>query len=777
MLAFAAFLTLFRLEAGGLPVRAGAGLGPAAALAGLSVGLAGGGRIGRRRRIAVAAALVLFWTGWAGLGPLGAPLLPAGLGFVGFVLLGLTLAAAATVAPALVSAGVAAGALACAAGTMEALGLGPAVGGVAFLAAVGSFCRRQCPVVLPGEADRGGERLLLSAALGVTAAALLRAYLPAARSLAFGGADLTVAGALGYLVGMGVMRREATATGGLPAAALACLGVSLLCGFAWFLYPDLAFSEPALLQTPARLLAPGRAFPVYLLALALGVAAGVIARGPAGLMAVAAGAACTGLLAASARAPYVLTAGLIAVAALSLCIGPGRGRSLRAATLALAVAGVAFAALADPWQNWRPLRELLADQPGGAAAVVETQRLDGSGLHTTWALPGGGAEFMNGNLVALPASGEGASESAKLALAAALAFGEAGSPLGVVEPALTSSLGLARAAGGPAGGPVRVAPGEGWARVGALVVGPGPLSASGDPLVPLSMERLDGLRERLAPGGAVAICLPAGRMEVETLRRALAGVHDAFPDCAVFTHGGDAVVLAGEELRTGHDALARAVARLPDGAAWHPLDLVAAFTVDREHIRLLAREARPFRLSHPARPVRMARDLSAPPAPAPLAALVQYRQLGPARALDMVEFADPAARAVATRGFDSAYVDRTRHQLHTIGRLDGPDAPALRAFLEGPAVQWGLFAPRGEPAPVRTASAWAAFGRYESAAQVLRDALSVEPQDVATLLALAGLYAGPLGQPEAAAAVAARVLSLEPDNPAAARLRALARPR
>jgi tetratricopeptide (TPR) repeat protein len=234
------------------------------------------------------------------------------------------------------------------------------------------------------------------------------------------------------------------------------------------------------------------------------------------------------------------------------------------------------------------------------------------------------------------------------------------------------------------------------------------------------------------------------------------------------------VILAGSELAAPYGALLRASAALPEGAGWHPLDLMARFAAGPKHLAVLTRGAEPYRLSHPARPQRTARDLAAAPRPEALAPLVQYRRLGAERALAMVEFTDAASRAVATRGFQSGYAELTHVQLHAISRMDGAGAPALLDFLAGPYAQWGLFAPRGEPFAVRAAAALTAFGRYHTAAQLLQDALSADPEDVPALLALAGLYSGPLGRPDAAAAVAERILAIDPQHPAADQLRALA---
>jgi hypothetical protein len=56
--------------------------------------------------------------------------------------------------------------------------------------------------------------------------------------------------------------------------------VSVLVASSFLFYPYLVFSEPAVLQSPACLLEPGRMFPLWLLAAVLGmVSAGIPSAG------------------------------------------------------------------------------------------------------------------------------------------------------------------------------------------------------------------------------------------------------------------------------------------------------------------------------------------------------------------------------------------------------------------------------------------------------------------------------------------------------------------
>jgi tetratricopeptide (TPR) repeat protein len=731
-LAFAACFTFQKLGLGPAGLRQTGPLATACLLAGLSVGV----RLGRRRIARpwqLGAAAFVASTLWAASPPAPASWGAAALTVIVFALLAGSLAAGTRRRgeAAAVLVGAAAGLTAGSAGAFALVGPVPLVGTATGLSAVGA-------ALAGGGSERraeeltaaGGSRVLLAAMTGVAGAALLRAYLPAARSLPYAVADVglpMLLGVLAYRAGAGAARGGGAA---VAFGVLGCLVVSMLCGYALFLHPDLVFSESGMMQAPGSLLVAGRVFPVWLMAFVLGLAWGPGSAGGRAelpLMAAACGAAVCGLLAGSYRGPYVLAAGLGAVAMAPLCVERRDGTlrpagALPVGVLGVAVAATAWAALADAHVGFAALRKRL---PAGGVAGdwrLEGAALSEAGLDVTFRSDAGQGRFLNGELVRLDAPGR--SPDAATCLAAAI-----GAAAGAVREAATVARALdqttrALEAAVPAAKVhgIEIWSGGEGGPFDLVVCGPGCFSGTGNPTGLLSVEGLERVKARLRDGGRLALCLPAGSLTPASLRRCLSTLGEVFPSYWILAVGQDAVVLAPAPGELAYERLAEAQRRMDDAAFWDPLELLIAFVAASDELAALAEDAEPLRLSRPERPPALGRDLAGRPRAASLAALLQHRLTGASRLLEALSFASPTERFVALWGFDGAYAERTGSLLRRLGRA-GPEAQQeLFDFLRTPSARLELFAPDSEERAVRVASALCTFGIEEAAAQVLRKA-------------------------------------------------------
>lgn len=796
----AAFLAFFRFEIGAAEVRSAAAFALAAALMGSSLGAAAPGIRRRYRALVVALAATALWAWWAAGPPGGSRSATALIAVAGFALLGgLNAAGGHAVAPFLL--GTAAAFIACSAGVMGALGVAPVVvGGVALasaaavLSAWASAGRRPAEGALMA-ARHSGSRLLLGAAVGAVAVALLRAYLPAVRSLAYAGSDLGIAFFLGLFVYHARLGRFAGRTGLLVICCTVAAAVSVLVGFSFFFYPDLILSESAALQTSASLLVPGRVFPLWVLAFCLGVAAGPVWPAEAdrwrtsfSLAAAAAGAAASGLVSDSYRAGFVLPAALVLLALLPLCLARRRRRSPRSRALPAAACGlvglsVIWCLAADPHLEWTGLRSTFADHlwagrarlDGAEPVVLVSGRLEPLGLRAVLMADDLRAEFLNGRLVHIERSGRPLAAGSPVLMAAlGLAFSDSPQRVALLRPVLRISADdVQRMAGGAEVASIGMWNGGAGGEFDVILSGPGPLSAVGNPLALMSLDGLGRIRRRLAEGGVFALWFPAGRLSLDTLRRAIATLGEVFPSFYVFVSGQEAVFVATSAPTLRYGGLERLQVHLVAAGFWHPVELVKGFVAEAEELAGLIDGVRPYRLSHPGRPPALGRDLAGAGRPAALAALVQHRLAGPDRLLRGLAFRSDNSRLVALRGFEGTYREQTRRILQGLGRADATRRRELLEFLKGPLASLDLFAPQGEEREVRVAAALSACGMNRAAAELLRKAVEDGSGSSALHLRLAGALEA-LDDPAGALQHYRAALALQPDSsPARGRMTAL----
>lgn len=801
-LAFAAFLSFFRFEIGVLPIRAVAGLAPTAALVGAGAGVVMG-RAARRKAGAtwlLGLASAALWTWWGAAQPGGPWPLTAALTVAGFGLLsGFIVAAwpAAGGAASLVLGAVAGFAL-CAAGLMGVMGIAPAVLGGVALAALGGLATtaRSAASDLQGAAtgaSHGAARLLLAAAVGAAAVGLLRAYVPAARSLAYAASDLGIGFAAGVLLFGTALRQHVRSAGLLALATVGAAAIAVLCGLSFFLYPDLVMSDSAAMQTPASLLVPGRVFPLWVMAFVLGLAAGPawcsVGGGPAlaaALLASATGAAGASLVAGVYGAAYVLPVGLALLAAGALCLSRRARGSEAEATLSVgalvlcALAGV-WCLTAGPDFGWaglaRTLRDYMSSTPERRAEAgpvsMASARLTPAGLSAVLAAPKARAEFCDGNLTSVVRAGGGFDrESAPLTMSAGLglAFSSAPARIGSVEPSLDiMARTIERLSGGDGARQLSVWGPDDGGRFDVVVCGPGPFSAAGNPLAVLSREGLARLRTRLTPGGVLCLWFPAGRVGLSTLEDALATFREVFPSFCVFMSGEEAVFMAvsaeGASAAQGLPFARLKELRGPLAAAGlsSPLDLLEGFVADAGELAPLTDAGSPFRLSHPRRPPVLARNLTDKRRLVSVAALLQYRQSGPDRILARITFESDAQRAVALRGFADTYGDETWRALQSFALSDAWDRRELLRFLDTPLARLDLFAPKEEGRVAGTAAALYAFGLREAAAGVLKRAIEQGQGTFAVHCRLAAVLED-LGRGDEALSEYRKALSLSPGS-------------
>lgn len=755
-------------------MRSAAGLGLATALAGAALGVAGIQFVRRRPANVgwfVAAGAAGLWCSWAAAPPgdwRGMLL----IAFTGFALLG-SLAGARGLDATGFTMGLAAGFIGCSAGIFGIAGLLPAMGVGLPLAVIGGLLPR-APAPEGAEASldvlREGKhwtavwpgcRILLAAAAGAATVNLVRAYLPAVRSVAYSTSDLAIAFCLGVGLFQTAFRGRSRAATLLSVGAFGCVLISLVCGYSFFLYPDLVMSESAALQTPASLLVPERVFPLWALAFVLGLASGPawVASERAAwfvlpLTAAGSGAAWAGLLAGSYRAAYVLPVALAVLAIAPAALvrrTKGQGIALSAGALVLTAVAAAWSLTANVHSDWAGLRATLATylaQHAGTGAeprqfAPTDVRLNGSGLVAALSSPWGRAEFVGGNLVDACPSGGLPAIGTKLPTILGLALCPSPGRMALVGPTTHAAvLEAERLAGGAQ---VRVigvwgAPEEG--NFDAIICDSQALSAAANPLAVLSVESLGRLKARLNNGGVLSIWFPAGWADVDAVESALASLREAFPAFYVFLNGQDAVLVATSASSFRFSSIAALQPRVADAGFWDPTDLLSGYVGDAGELAALAHGAAPYRLSQPVRPPSLARNLTGRTSPVALAALLQHRLAGPESLLSLLAFESDNQRAVALRGFADIYGEHTRAIVQNFGLTTPQQQQELLAFFEGPLARLDLFAPKEEGRVAGIASALSAFGLRNKAMEVLKKAIEAGNDTFALRLRLALIMEG-----------------------------------
>jgi len=692
-----------------------------------------------------------------------------------------------------------------AAGGAARLGLGPMLVGSPVVAAISLWLAR----ALPRRREARARLLirvpfiLLTGAMAAAAVALVMGYLPATRSLAYALADLGACFALGALITAGLSRRVAGTGGAAVAVALAIMAIALVAAFSFFGYPALVISGSAAIQTSVYLLTPGRVFPFWLLAFFLGMPAGVLWCGRwAGSGSVAAQVVCWvsgGLAVLFGRwvyvGPYALAVALALLAVLLQWVADSRARvrgsvALRAVAVAGGVLGLVWLAAGDPHMEWGGLRTTLGSVlrrtgPSGerapAGRPVEVEHT-GAGWRVVLRDGDVRAEFLNGNLVAFSRPGGRDQASAiRACVALGLAYAPTDGTVGLLTPALNATRESLEV----------LAPGRqvrefslvehGGLDHSLIISGPGPLTASGDPLALLSREGLERVKARLADGGVLALWLPAGQMRLDDLRRVLATVADVFPRYDVFLFGREAVVVAGGQGELQYARTASvfgekdgAAARMLAGAGfWEPMDLLVGYVGDQEDLSGFVQGAGPYSFRRPRRSPVLARDLGERLRPAAVAALGQCRLLGPERLTGRLQFESPAQKAAALRGFSAIYADRTQRALSALGQASALRRRELLEFLTGPLARLDLFAPEQTEPDVRVAVTLARLGMRETAATVLQRAIRDGKESFAVHFELAGILEAQAEKGEALKHYR-RALEMEPDSlPARGRMAAL----
>ncbi len=626
----------------------------------------------------------------------------------------------------------------------------------------------------------------LGVALGGLWMALLVGYVPAARSAAYALAELGAPFMLGLALSSALWPRIQAGPTPVLCAALTVATIALLNGACFFAYPDVLVSRSALAQTSSYVLSAGRVWPFWVLAFALGTASGTVfcEVSAGGAKGAALGAIAVAVLAPTHYSPaYVLPAGF-ALAAVALTVrrhsSVGGSRVLRAASCVVCGGALVWIAAGDMHMDWLGLRLSLGqaiglrDEVGGtmpAAGRIIAEWMP-SGLTATAQTDDRTAVFRGGNLALLKGI-EGSGMSA-VSLTTAVAFGgaERHETVAVVEPALPQTVSAVRRLTGceDVG---RLLLSEGDAQRSAydmVICGPGPWSTADTPRVAFraGMRRL--MRSGRGDGSAVALWLPARTVGLEDLRSLLATVESAGQDgFQLFVAEGDAVLLSNGNRGLNYTRLAGLFDEperedmLLNAGIWHPADVLAAYVADSSELCELYEGVRPFTAWRPVRLPPTARDVTALTQPAALAALVQYRLLGPQRVLRRVQFEDQVQRALALQGFANVYVRRTLDGLSRLGQAGVSQQRGLVRFLSGPYARLDLFAPDGQERAVRLALALSTVGMREAAGRALKVAVERGDGSFAVHYHL-GTILEALAQPQEALEHYRKAIELDPDS-------------
>ncbi len=679
-------------------------------------------------------------------------------------------------------AGIAAGLAACAAGLLGVVGVWPGLAGSTALAVAGQWIHSTWD--LKGRTDLWEEvsfspDFVLAAAVGAAGLALLRSYVPVARSPAYAAAALGVPFFVGALVSSAAWPGPPRRAAAVVTGALAVVGVCLLNALSFFGYPDLIVSFSGAAQTSSYELTAGRIFPFWVLALVLGVASGYPWRPQSGRALQVGfgglGAVVAGWVARWYAAPYAVAI-LLAVAAGVVAFAAdrraGRRGSLvgRLGLLAAGAAALVCLLAIDPHAGWLGLRRSFGKVTGATGEDAERRPVGKPvdirfrGLELTATLRHGStdAEFVDGHLVRVEQQGE-YRRTPSVGLAAALGLAAArGKRFGTPGPLRLATM-----------APFYILPVTGLdyrrnSQSDLIFCGPKLLSPFTYPRL-LTVEGLSLLGEDQPDDAVLCLWLPVGTVKVGTLRRLLATVEAAWPRYHLFLEGRDGVVLAGEDLKLDYSRLhamfqdPEVEGLLTEMGFWHPGDLLAAYVGDHSELKELIGDASPYRRDPPSRPTPTARDLSTPTRVASVAAVAQYRAKGPAGLIERVEFSSPAQKAVALRGFQAIYEQKTRALFRELGG-GGPGSQArLVEFLRGPHARLDLLAPRREGKAAQMAAALEGFGLTKAARELLEESFQSGEDNFAWRMQMVELLAQ-AGQPKEAIRHCRRALELRADS-------------
>ncbi len=546
-------------------------------------------------------------------------------------------------------------------------------------------------------ADGGAARLSrlpLLVALGIVAVSLLRTYSYSTGWWAYAASDLCIASCLGLIICRVFFRLY----GGSPELAVIARGLILLSlnvvlGWSFFLDPDLIFSEPAVLQSSGTLLTPGRLFPLWFMAAALGaLLPWRLECAPwrmvwADRLALAAGVAAAGLMPAdvSPRLNYVLAAVLCVISFVPVCVVfPRRGvrmaLPLRVAAMAVAAAGLAWVLIVSPDLGWRPLKgvfaDYMADRRGRLNYVplrnelqgvrdrdvsVESARFVPWGSEITVRALGVSGQMVRGNLVTTSRPQD--------------------------ETALVAARALYQACRTePSQPPQFLRDTNTWL--------PGMCGHVRCPLAEFNVEALTRLK-----GDLVVVWLPTRTVSRKELRQLLATVCTVYDRARLFAFGDELVLVAGGIEKLSFARLAwlfddpAARPHLTQAGLWDPRQLVAALVADTDQVRTLAAGARPYRLWRPARPPVLARNLAADSRADVLAMATQYRLALAWRLSDFVEFRGEEEKLRTLPGLERLHRTVTEQTLRSVGSVARRSpGPLLRALEDG-SMDLDLFAP------------------------------------------------------------------------------------
>jgi len=262
-------------------------------------------------------------------------------------------------------------------------------------------------------------------------------------------------------------------------------------------------------------------------------------------------------------------------------------------------------------------------------------------------------------------------------------------------------------------------------RKSAIVFGPGSLVRR--ELHVISHEALSEIEQCVNIEGTLTVWLPVGNIDVQTLRRILAGFDQVFDRYRVFAYGAEAVVVAGgaEKLKYAQweEMFANDGARkmLENVGIWSAADLLAGYVGDQDDLKPLTDGVEPFHKGLFVRaPVLARADVNKPDLTA-AAALLQYRMARSKHFTDAMVFKNDLHRKTALLGFASVYNANARDALRRLVHPDDAVARAqVRAFLAGPLARLDLLAaPEGEGV-VNEARALMLFNLRDDATAVLK---------------------------------------------------------
>ncbi len=775
------FFAFLRADLTSIPAYAGPALTLAAALAGWSLGMPRAGQGAAWMRLVAGAVGLGLWIWWVQAGPTDwwVHLLTVGAACAA---LSVFAGGAAQARPGVFIAGLAVGLAACAGGLPAATGVGVAVVlSVFILAAAGRFAGGgRLSVPEPDSRDAPADAgIVFAAATGAVAAVLLRNYVPCARSAGYALTDLGAALAVGALLLPAAGPRTGPARGQVLAGASTLAVLLLIATHSLLLHPDIVVSGTGAMQLPSRALVGGRIFPLWVLAALAGAAAApALTTGPIGAMAAAAGAAAGGLLALSYVGAAAAAAGLCLLAVFLACHADARTDGVVGSLAAVCVtAGAAVVLLAvPPHAGWRPLRVQLSRGKALSEREAASLRLDRAELRgqgpVVWLVSGDlEATCVGGDVVALRGPAREASGTAlRLLTVLPAAYAGAIRTVGLVAPVLEETRrGAALIWGEKLVHALHPLGAGGKSQSDVIIVGPGALSGVGSPLRVLGVEALRNLRAQVAPGGVLALYLPAGWVPPETLRRALSAFAEVFGQFDLYLAREEAVLVAHSSQGPGYTGLQAAFAGrqarrwLREGGLWQPIEPLLAFVAAGEELRGPLCGAAPLSLRAPGRPPALGRDLSAPMQPVSLAALAQYRLAGPGRVAERLRTQQGAQRAVVLRGFASVYEATTCSTLEAVGRTGPPGRERLVEFLRGPLARLDLLAPGEAERPVRLAAAMTALGMRDQAVELLQQAAAAGQDSYAVRMRLVEALAA-AQEMEEALEHCRRALELRPDS-------------